>query len=132
MICSIFLSSWLCFINQPIVYEKQQEVYDKTAVATAYNLTESQTDSTPCVGAWNNNLCEILREEPGKCIVATRLYDNHTILCIEGFGRCEVLDKTSKKYGDRIDLLLPTYEEAINFGKRQINYRVIKGLTSRL
>jgi len=127
MICSIFLSSWLCFINQPIVYEKQQEVYDKTAVATAYNLTESQTDSTPCVGAWNNNLCEILEKTPSKCIVATRLYDNHTLLDIKGFGRCEVLDKTSKKYGDRIDLLLPTYEEAINFGKRQINYRVIKG-----
>jgi 3D (Asp-Asp-Asp) domain-containing protein len=122
LICSIFFSSLLCF-NQPIICN---QTYDKKATFTAYNLTASQTDEEPCVGAGNHNLCEISKQEPSKCIIATRLYNLHTILNVEGFGECEVLDRTSKKYGDRIDILFPTKQEAIQFGKKEIRYRIIK------
>jgi 3D (Asp-Asp-Asp) domain-containing protein len=122
MICSLFFSSLLCF-NQPIICN---QIYDKKILATAYNLEASQTDGDPCIGAGNHNLCNISRERGDKCIVATRSYNLHTILLIEGFGECEVLDRTSKKYGDRIDILFKTKEEAIQFGKKEIRYRVIK------
>jgi len=101
-------------------------VYDKKAIATAYNLEASQTDGTPCIGAGSHDLCLSLKENPDKCIIATRLYPLHRKLLIEGFGECEVLDRTSQKYGDRIDILMPTYEEAIRFGKKEIRYRVIE------
>ena len=98
--------------------------YDKTSIFTAYNLEPNQTDSEPCIGAGNHNLCNISREYPSKCIVATRLYDLHTIIYVKGFGRCEVLDRTSKKYGSRIDILFPTKEEAIKFGKKELEYYI--------
>lgn len=121
-ICSLFFASWLCFVQPPVI---NQQVYDKKAIATAYNLTATQTDGEPCIGAGNHNLCVIQQEEPCKCVVATRLYSLHTKLFIEGFGECEVLDRTAKKYGSRIDILMPTYEEAIEFGKREVRYRVV-------
>lgn len=124
MFCSLFFASWLCFPPQPIVCEPI--VYDKKAIATAYNLEPAQTDNSPCIGAGNHNLCRVRAEEPDKCIVATRLYPLHQKLLIEGFGECEVLDRTAKKYGSRIDILFSSYEEAIKFGKKEIRYRVIE------
>ena len=97
-----------------------KKIYDKIATFTAYNLEESQTDSTPDYGAWDDNL----REHRG-CVIATRLYGRHTILDIEGIGRCEVLYKTSRKYSSRIDLLLPTRAEANKFGKKTLHYKII-------
>lgn len=119
MFCSLFFASWLCFrqpaVSEPIIYEHK-------AIATAYNLETSQTDEEPCIGAGNHDLCRIQKENPGKCIIATRLYDLHTVLYVKEVGRCEVLDRTSKKYGSRIDFLMETREEAIKFGKKEVEY----------
>jgi 3D (Asp-Asp-Asp) domain-containing protein len=100
-------------------------LYDKKAIFTAYNLEASQTDSTPCIGAGSHDLCKIRNESPGKCIVATRLYPLHQLLNIEGIGECEVLDRTSQKYGSRIDILFKTREEAKEFGIKEIKYKEI-------
>jgi 3D (Asp-Asp-Asp) domain-containing protein len=118
MFCSLLFSSFLCLATQPT------QTYDQTATFTAYNLTESQTDGNPCIGAGNHNLCELAEREIKIC--ATRKYPLHTILCIKGIGKCEVLDRTSLKYKDRIDIVFPTYEEAIQFGKREMRYKVVK------
>lgn len=136
MFCALFIASWLCFppmpiVCEPIIYERNKTHSEKTdynlsATFTAYNLEASQTDGAPCIGAGNHNLCDISKETPSKCIVATRLFDLHTIIEAEGIGECEVLDRTSKKYADRIDLLFASREEAIKFGKKEIKYRVIK------
>jgi 3D (Asp-Asp-Asp) domain-containing protein len=123
LMCSLLFASWLCFPPQPIVCEPI--LYDKKAIFTAYNLEASQTDSTPCIGAGSHDLCKIRNESPGKCIVATRLYPLHQLLNIEGIGECEVLDRTSQKYGSRIDILFSSYEEAIKFGKKTLEYRVV-------
>jgi len=112
-----------CHIVKPVV---NPIVYDQKATFTAYTLSEDETDSTPCIGAGNNNLCEIRDKEPEKCIVATRLYPLNTMLEIEGFGECEVLDRTARKYSDRIDILMYTKKEAIQFGKKELEYNVIK------
>ena len=78
MICSWYFASVFCFIQQcfpPIVTVAPPPIaYDQRATATAYTLSEDETDDTPCIGAGNNNLCEIRDKEPEKCIVATRLY----------------------------------------------------------
>jgi 3D (Asp-Asp-Asp) domain-containing protein len=36
------------------------------------------------------------------------------------------LDKTNKKYSDRIDILFPTKKEAFKFGIKTLEYRIIK------
>lgn len=108
------------------IIKQQTYEYDKKAIATAYTLSEDETDSSPCIGAGNHNLCEITKENPDMCIVATRLYPLHTKLQIEGIDSiCEVLDRTSKKYGSRIDILMDTKAEAFQFGKKEIRYRLI-------
>lgn len=99
--------------------------YDKKAIFTAYTLIEGETDSSPCIGAGNHNLCDIKKEEPNKCIAAHRTYALHTRINVEGIGECEILDRTSEKYGNRIDLVFNTREEALKFGKKTLSYSVI-------
>lgn len=123
MICSWYFASVFCFLQQTL---PKPIVYDQHAIATAYTLSVDETDDTPCIGAGNNNLCEIRDKDPEKCIVATRLYPLNTMLEIEGFGECEVLDRTARKYSDRIDILMYTKKEAIQFGKKELEYNVIK------
>lgn len=100
-------------------------VNDKTTF-TAYTLSFNETDENPCVGAGNNNLCElrpILREK-GQRICASRDLPLNSVVYIEGFGECVILDRMNKRYEGtgRIDILMDTKEEALNFGIRQLNY----------
>lgn len=103
---------------------KQEQIYDKKAIFTAYTLSEDETDGNPNVGAGNHSLPEYIAR--GVRVCATRASPLHTVIFIEGFGECEVLDRTSKKYRDRIDILFPTKAEAFNFGKKEIRYRVVE------
>jgi len=96
--------------------------YSLQATFTAYNLEESQTDSSPCIGAGNHNLCEY--QERGIQVCASRDLPLHTVIYIEGVGRCEVLDRTSKKYAGRIDILFKDKKSAINFGIKKLNYLI--------
>lgn len=122
MFCSILIASWICFQPAPIIcqiYEKEI----KTASFTAYTLSPEETDSSPTIGAWGDDLSKQGKE----CIVATRLYPRNTIIYIEGLQRkCKVLDKTGKKYADRIDILFPDRKSALQFGIKKLNYQVIK------
>lgn len=123
MICSWFLASIFCFqqpcqIIQPIIY-------DKKATFTAYTLSEDETDSTPCIGAGNHDLCAIRASEPDKCIIATRSLNLHRRILTKEFGECEVLDRTAAKYGERFDILLTTKEEAKKFGVKEISYKLL-------
>ena len=121
MICSLFFSALLtCYTPKAC-----PKIYDQKATFTAYSLEASQTDGSPCIGAGGHNLCEIRRKDPNKCIVATRSLNLHRNILIEGIGKCEVLDRTSKKYGDRVDIVANSYAEAIQFGKKELRYRVI-------
>jgi 3D (Asp-Asp-Asp) domain-containing protein len=138
MFCSLFFASFLCFPPQPIVCEPKiydqkatswetntqakEGDYDKTAIATAYTLSKDETDNDPCMGAGNHNLCELQKQ--GTPICASRGLPLHTKIIIEGYGLCEILDRTSLQYADRIDILFPTKTEAFAFGKKELRYRL--------
>ena len=100
----------------------KQEIYDKSATFTGYNAVKEQTDSTPCQTSSGYEICA---EGPLPRIVASNVYRFGTILDVEGYGQYEVQDRTSDKYGTRIDMLFKTYEEAIRFGKKELKYRVL-------
>lgn len=113
----MFFASWLCLnINIPCHYENK-------AIFTAYTLSEDETDSSPCVGAGNHNLCE--EQKNKKLICASRNIPLHTRIGIKGVGVCEILDRTNIKYSDRIDILMPTKKEAFKFGKKELEYNII-------
>ena len=87
----------------------------RTVVVTAYTSRVEETDDTPCIAASGRNLCE---ESAG--LDGTILLDNKrerqvqfcafnsvpfgTRIIVPGFGECEVVDRTSKRFTGRLDL----------------------------
>ena len=103
--------------------EKPVESFDKMATFTAYNSVVEQTDSSPCYGASGINLCELSR---WINVCATRLYPLGTVIEVEGYGPYMVLDKTSLKYANRIDIFMDKdIKGARQFGIKQLKYRLI-------
>ena len=98
-----------------------------TAKLSMYNAGDvAQTDSSPCIGASGDNICELI--EQNICVCAFNQVPLRTILFIDGFGECIVLDRTAKKYAERIDLALSKNQkqQALNWGLQKVNYRIIK------
>lgn len=110
---------------QPYVHEQKDrpaDVFDRKAIFTAYNSVEEQTDDSPCIGS-AGNICEAARYQR---VCATRLYKLGTVLWIEGVGPCVILDRTSKKYANRIDIFMGRdIEAAKQFGIKELKYKVI-------
>lgn len=107
------------------------EVYsvDHKTTFTGYSLSVDETDESPCIGAWNNNLCElrpILKKE-GRTICASRDLPLDTVIYIDGIGECIIKDRMNKRYKgtNRVDILFDSKQEAINFGVKQLKYVII-------
>jgi len=85
-------------------------------VVTAYTLSIYETDDSPCIGATGENLCEAL--ERNESICAANFVPFGTILKIDGYGACRVADRTARKYGQRIDILMKDRKDALKWGKQ--------------
>ena len=96
-----------------------------TTTITAYTLSPDETDDDPCIGAGNNNLCELRKT---KTICASRDLPLNTKVYIEGIGICEVLDRMNIRFKgtNRIDVLMDSKEEARKFGVKKLTYTLIK------
>ncbi len=84
---------------------------------TAYNVgVREQTSETPCIGAIGQDLCQ--KVEQGEKICAANFVALGTILSIEGFGECVVLDRMHKRFPYRVDIAMRENEiaEAREFG----------------
>lgn len=105
-------------------------VVNNKTTFTAYTLSEDETDNEPCIGASNNNLCELkpILEKDNVRICASRDLPLDTLIYIEGFGECLILDRMNKRFlgTGRIDILMDTKTDAFNFGVRQLNYVIVK------
>lgn len=69
---------------------------EKTVTVTAYTSRTSETDSTPCIGAYNNDICAMYAK--GQKVCASNDYAKGTRLNVEGLGDCVVLDKMNRRY----------------------------------
>jgi 3D (Asp-Asp-Asp) domain-containing protein len=87
---------------------------------TAYNVgVREQTSDNPCIGASGRNLCELVEREVKVC--AANFVPLGTILRIEGYGLCVVLDRTHRRFAHRVDIAMREneIEEARQFGLRK-------------
>ncbi|MFH1617178.1 MAG: 3D domain-containing protein [Candidatus Margulisiibacteriota bacterium] len=89
-------------------------------MATAYNSLEAQTDSTPWITASGT-----------RCrwgVVAANHLPIGTKIKIEGFGDkiFIVEDRMNKRYHRKIDIWMPSYKQAMQFGSRKIKYYIIE------
>jgi len=103
-------------VRLPEIKDRELNVFNYRYV-TAYNVgVVAQTDSTPCVGASGDNLCELV--DQGINICAANFVRLGTSIEIEGFGTCVVLDRMNKRYTSRVDIAMGPDEiaRAKNFG----------------
>jgi 3D (Asp-Asp-Asp) domain-containing protein len=84
---------------------------------TAYNLgVREQTSGEPCIGATGRNLCRLAKQ--GLKICAANFVEPDTVLNIEGYGECVVLDRMNRRYAHRVDIAMQKdqVDEALEFG----------------
>ena len=83
---------------------------------TAYNVgVRSQTSDTPCIGAGGDDLCRLTTRMK---VCAANFVPLGTILEIEKFGECIVLDRMHRRFAHRVDIAMKEHEieEAMEFG----------------
>jgi 3D (Asp-Asp-Asp) domain-containing protein len=84
---------------------------------TAYNVgVREQTSDAPCIGASGRNLCKLVEQEAKVC--AANFVPLGTILKIEEYGMCVVLDRMHKRFSHRVDIAMKEdeIEKARRFG----------------
>ncbi len=84
---------------------------------TAYNVgVPEQTSDNACIGASGENLCRLV--DAGRKICAANFVALGTILHIDHYGECVVLDRMHRRFSRRVDIAMrqDAVDEAIEFG----------------
>ena len=84
---------------------------------TAYNVgVREQTSDDPCIGASGRDLCRLVEE--GRSVCAANFVALGTILRIEEYGECVVLDRMNRRFAHRVDIAMKedAVDEALEFG----------------
>ena len=106
------------------IYEVKDEAVREIS---AYNSGDSsQTDDSPCIGAWGDNICELL--EQGVIVYAANFVPYKTILNVDKIGQGIVLDRLNSRYKNRVDVAMRLDEKqrAINFGVQRLSVKVLE------
>lgn len=88
--------------------------------ATANNVgVRGQTSDEPCIGAMGQNLCRLVAR--GLKVCAANFVDPESILNIEGYGECVVLDRMNRRFAHRVEIAMRKNEvgRALEFGIRR-------------
>ncbi len=89
---------------------------------SAYTSRVEETDSSPCISASGDNICEY-----DGCVVAYNALPLGSKVNVEGFGECTVLDRMNARYGENnMDIYFGMdLDGALNFGRRNVNIEVL-------
>lgn len=121
---------------------EENKVYVGTRTITIYTSTVEQTDSTPCIGAMNTDICALWLS--GENLCASNEFPFGTVLYIGGYfrNRCVVMDRMNSRYTTNIDWYggfdqdcldgvdkgdnCPNYLNALKFGSQSIETYLLK------
>ena len=105
-------------INQTPAFTKKPKMI-RYVVVTAYSSTIDQCDDTPFITANGKTVYDGL-------VAANFLQFGSEVRFPEHFGNkiFTVNDRMNKKYSDRIDVWMPTREQAIRFGTRYLKVEI--------
>jgi 3D (Asp-Asp-Asp) domain-containing protein len=84
--------------------------------ATAYIASDGNGDGITAMGLVAQH--GVVAVDPGVIPLGTRLY-------IPGYGEAIAADTGGAIYGNRIDLCMNSYGEAMNFGRRYVTVYVL-------
>lgn len=117
--------------KKPLSVEINETKKETIREITAYNAGDpAQTDDNPCVGAYGDNICNLL--EQGKNVFASNAYQKGTKLQIIAPNGWEmqgvVLDRMNSRYTNRIDIAMAKNEKerAVKFGVQNLIVRELK------
>ena len=79
-----------------------------------------------CCGEWADGITASGAPAVGKLIAAPGKYEFKTKMYVPGYGTAPVMDRGGAIKGNKIDLLFPTHQEALNFGRQYLTVRVYK------
>ncbi len=97
----------------------QKELGWKTGEMSAYTPSKDETDSTPNITASGKQIT--------KRMVASNYYPFGTEVEIKGMGKFVVEDVMNKRYGGKnLDLVFLNKQEAKKFGRKNLEYQVVK------
>lgn len=69
---------------------------EATATVTGYTSRPEETDDSPCIAAFNDDICAL--KAKGVNVCASNDYPKGTRLNIDGLGECVVLDRMNRRY----------------------------------
>jgi 3D (Asp-Asp-Asp) domain-containing protein len=108
-----------------------QVVGETIRVVTAYNAGDPrQTDGDPCTSANGENICDALKAGERRC--AANFVPFGTVLYIDKYGVCQVTDRMSRRYRNRVDIAMKSDEstKAREFGKQKLSVKILKKITA--
>lgn len=86
---------------------------------SAYTSTVGQTDSTPCISASGDNICDLYAQ--GVKIVASNAFPLGSKIYVEGYGEAVVLDRMNSRYQNTVDVYFGMdTQRALQWGRRNV------------
>lgn len=122
--------AWVCTLQKPAEKAQAKEQVSNARptselkTVTAYNSVKEQTDSTPCIAAYGDNICNLEKKGDHSCAAA---YKYGTKLHVPGKGTCTVRDVLAPKYAHRVDWYeggADMIESALKFGKQNLQVTI--------
>ncbi len=77
-----------------------------------------------CCGIWSDGITASGKPAEGLIIAAPPIYAFGTIMDVPGYGVATVQDRGGVIKGNKLDLLFPTHQEALNFGRQYLKVKI--------
>lgn len=77
-----------------------------------------------CCGKWSDGYAASGVRAKGKLIAADRRYPFGTVMTVPGYGTATVQDRGGAIKGDRLDLLFPSHQAALQWGVRWLDVTI--------
>jgi 3D (Asp-Asp-Asp) domain-containing protein len=117
LIIVLLIGLFLMGCAEAVSENRSLPVSENSAIFTAYNAEVAQTDDTPHITASGHHVNE--RFVANNCLpFGTKIQVNDQVY--------EVQDRMHKRHGcDKFDIFMWDYQKAVNFGKKELTYKVI-------
>lgn len=79
-----------------------------------------------CCGTAGQPTASGAQPRAGITVAAPRSVPFGSVVVLPGIGRRVVQDRLARRYDNRIDVFVPTHQEAVRFGKRKMRVKIEK------